>query len=143
MKTTLFLLTLALTACQSMRSTPSGGDMSDSLALAERPATAPDGDSTRTPMTTPAEKNGINAPEAMTATLSNMEQPTAAKGAPLADRIEQQLRAIGQEENSAPTTARKQELTSMKQSLLLARQKLQEVENTLAWVEKQQDSHKK
>ncbi|MDQ1086014.1 hypothetical protein [Siphonobacter sp. SORGH_AS_1065] len=89
-------------------------------------------------MTTPGQRNGVNATEAMTAMNVNTERSianTTSGSGNLMTRVSQQLDAVDRELKNSPSQARRMELNKKRQMLVGALNKLQEVEQTLSKME--------
>lgn len=89
-------------------------------------------------MTTPGQRNGVNATEAMTATNINTEKSivnSAGNSKDLMNRVSMQLDMVDRELKNSPSQAKKTELNKKRQTLVSALNKLQEVEKTLSEME--------
>lgn len=103
-------------------------------------------------MTTPGQRNGVNATESMTATSTNVEKamanPTSGTSGmtsskDLMSQVNKHLEAVDQELKASPSAARRTELNQKRQKLVGALNKLQEVEMTLSQLDKNSAMPKK
>ncbi|PMD96732.1 hypothetical protein BWI97_11215 [Siphonobacter sp. BAB-5405] len=103
-------------------------------------------------MTTPGQRNGVNATESMTATSTNVEKamanPTSGttgmnSSKDLMSQVNKHLETVDQELKASPSAARRTELNQKRQKLVGALNKLQEVETTLSQMDKNSSMPKK